>query len=78
MRLLPIVCVSFLSGSFSLIAADWPPSKDVAKDGQVNGRVMETNHHASKSEWGYAKPQIDSGVHVGKIFGKPRKRSDCS
>ncbi len=64
MRLLPIVCVSFLSGSFSLIAADWPPSKDVAKDGQVNGRVMETYHHASKSEWGYAKPQIDSFVVV--------------
>ncbi len=53
-----------LLGNFSLFAAGWPPEIDSSKDSTINGRAVETFDHASKPEWGYKTPQVDTFAMV--------------
>lgn len=52
-----VISLTCLSSTFAQ-TADWPPQRE--KEGDFNGRKLDTYQHSTKPEWGYAAPQRDT------------------
>jgi pimeloyl-ACP methyl ester carboxylesterase len=51
--------------------ASWPPAKQ--KESEFTGRKLDTFHHGSRKEWGYAEPQRDTFL----VLHPKEKRSNA-